>query len=91
MTRRQTTNRPDGPFTLTFAARPEEQVQIDWAPIDVMVLLESGMTVRSSTLAVDVATKTITTAALRAGRHQSGGRGAAAARMLVSGRSSLGT
>jgi putative transposase len=47
VTRRQAANRPDGPFTPMFAARPGEQVQIDSTPIDVMVLLESGMPVRA--------------------------------------------
>jgi len=66
VTRRQTANRPDGPFTPTFAARPGEQVQIDSTPIDVMVLLESGMPVRADlTIAVDVATRTICAAVLR--------------------------
>ena len=41
-------------------------MQIDSTPIDVMVLLESGMPVRADlTLAVDVATRTITAAVLR--------------------------
>jgi putative transposase len=66
VTRRQTANRPDGPFTPSFAARPGEQVQIDSTPIDVMVLLESGMPVRADlTIAVDVATRTICAAVLR--------------------------
>ena len=66
VTRRQAANRPDGPFTPTFAARPGEQVQIDSTPIDVMVLLESGMPVRADlTIAVDVATRTICAAVLR--------------------------
>src|SRR6266511_1701870 len=64
--RRQTANRPDGMFTPTFAARPGEQVQIDSTPIDVMVLLESGLPVRADlTIAVDVATRTICAAVLR--------------------------
>jgi hypothetical protein len=66
VTRRQTDNRPDGPFTPTFAARPGEQVQIDSTPIDVMVLLDSGLAVRADlTIAVDVATRTICAAVLR--------------------------
>jgi hypothetical protein len=66
VTRRQTANRPAGPFTPTFAARPGEQVQIDSTPIDVMVLLESGMPARADlTIAVDVATRTIGAAVLR--------------------------
>jgi len=66
VTRRQTASRPAGPFTPTFAARPGEQVQIDSTPIDVMVLLESGMPARADlTIAVDVATRTICAAVLR--------------------------
>jgi hypothetical protein len=66
VTRRQAANRPDRPFTPTFAARPGQQVQIDSTPIDVMVLLESGMPVRADlTIAVDVATRTICAAVLR--------------------------
>jgi putative transposase len=66
VTRRQTANRPDGVFTPTFAARPGEQVQIDSTPIDVLVLLESGMPVRADlTIAVDVASRTICAAVLR--------------------------
>lgn len=66
VTRRQTANRPPGMFTPTFAARPGEQVQIDSTPIDVMVLLESGMPARADlTIAVDVATRTICAAVLR--------------------------
>jgi hypothetical protein len=47
VTRRQTANRPVGPFTPSFAARPGEQVQIDSTPIDVLVLLDSGLPVRA--------------------------------------------
>jgi transposase InsO family protein len=66
VTRRQTANRPAGPFTPTLAARPGEQVQIDSTPLDVMVLLEDGVTVRADlTIAIDVATRTICAAVLR--------------------------
>lgn len=66
VTRRQMANRPDGPFTPTFASRPGEQVQIDSTPIDVMVLLETGIPVRADlTIAVDVATRTVCAAVLR--------------------------
>ncbi|HYS35914.1 MAG TPA: Mu transposase C-terminal domain-containing protein [Pseudonocardiaceae bacterium] len=66
VTRRQTANRPQGMFRPTFAARPGEQVQIDSTPIDVMVLLDSGMPVRADlTIAVDVASRTICAAVLR--------------------------
>jgi putative transposase len=66
VTRRQTANRPQGPFTPTFADRPGEQVQIDSTPLDVMVVLDSGVTARADlTIAVDVATRTICAAVLR--------------------------
>ncbi|OCC07513.1 Integrase core domain protein [Streptomyces sp. PTY087I2] len=66
VTRRQTANRPQGPFTPTFADRPGEQVQIDSTPLDVMVVLDSGLTARADlTIAVDVATRTICAAVLR--------------------------
>jgi transposase InsO family protein len=66
VTRRQAANRPERPFTPTFAARPGEQVQIDSTPIDVMVLLETGLLARADlTIAVDVATRTICAAVLR--------------------------
>ncbi|MFD7814096.1 integrase [Streptomyces sp. NPDC059785] len=66
VTRRQTVNRPQGPFTPTFADRPGEQVQIDSTPLDVMVVLDSGLTARADlTIAVDVATRTICAAVLR--------------------------
>jgi hypothetical protein len=66
VTRRQTANRPEGVFSPTFAARPGEQVQVDSTPLDVMVLLDTGMPVRADlTIAVDVATRTICAAVLR--------------------------
>ncbi len=66
VTRRQTANRPQGMFTPTHAARPGEQVQIDSAPIDVLVLLDNGVPVRADlTIAVDIATRTICAAVLR--------------------------
>ncbi|MEV0275212.1 Mu transposase C-terminal domain-containing protein [Streptomyces sp. NPDC050610] len=66
VTRRQAGNRPEGPFTPTFADRPGEQVQIDSTPLDVMVVLDSGLTARADlTIAVDVATRTICAAVLR--------------------------
>jgi hypothetical protein len=46
VTRRQTANRPAGPFTPTLVSRPGEQVQIDSTPIDVMVLAADGVPVR---------------------------------------------
>ncbi|NEC06972.1 Mu transposase C-terminal domain-containing protein [Streptomyces sp. SID7909] len=66
VTRRQTANRPQKMFTPTFAARPGEQVQIDSTPLDVMAVLDSGLTARADlTIAVDVATRTICAAVLR--------------------------
>ncbi|NYS18545.1 DDE-type integrase/transposase/recombinase [Streptomyces sp. SJ1-7] len=66
VTRRQAANRPQGPFTPTFADRPGEQVQIDSTPLDVMVVLDSGLTARADlTIAVDVATRTVCAAVLR--------------------------
>jgi putative transposase len=66
VTRRQTANRPPGVFTPTHAARPGEQVQIDSTPIDVLVLLDTGVPVRADlTIVVDVATRTICAAVLR--------------------------
>lgn len=66
VTRRQTANRPQKPFTPTFAALPGEQVQIDSTPLDVMAVLDSGLTARADlTIAVDVATRTICAAVLR--------------------------
>ncbi|MEV7193348.1 Mu transposase C-terminal domain-containing protein [Streptomyces sp. NPDC093510] len=66
VTRRQTANRPRGVFTPTFADRPGEQVQIDSTPLDVMVVLDSGLTARADlTIAVDVATRSICAAVLR--------------------------
>ena len=66
VTRRQTANRPPGVFTPTHAARPGEQVQIDSTPIDVLVLLDTGVPVRADlTIAVDVATRPICAAVLR--------------------------
>jgi hypothetical protein len=47
VTRRQTANRPAGAFTTTPAARPGEQVQIRFTPIDVLVLAADGVPVRA--------------------------------------------
>ena len=84
VTRRQAANRPERPFTPTFAARPGEQVQIDSTPIDVMVLLESGMPARADlTIAVDVATRTICAAVLRPVGTKAADAALLLARMLV--------
>jgi hypothetical protein len=66
VTRRQTANRPQQVFTVSHAMRPGEQVQIDSTPIDVLVLLDTGVPARADlTIAVDVATRTICAAVLR--------------------------
>jgi hypothetical protein len=66
VTRRQSANRPQEMFTPSAASRPGEQVQIDSTPIDVMVLLDTGIAVRADlTIVVDVATRTICAAVLR--------------------------
>jgi putative transposase len=84
VTRRQTANRPEGVFSPTFAARPGEQVQIDSTPIDVMVLLDTGMPVRADlTIAVDVATRTICAAVLRPVGTKAVDAALVLARMLV--------
>lgn len=65
-TRRSQANRPDGPFTASWAMRPGEQVQIDTTPLDVMVVLDDGVLGRPElTIAVDVASRTICAAVLR--------------------------
>jgi transposase InsO family protein len=65
-TRRSMANRPEGPFTATWAARPGQQVQIDTTVLDVMALFDDGHARRVElTAAVDVATRTICAAVLR--------------------------
>ncbi|GAA2707274.1 Mu transposase C-terminal domain-containing protein [Micromonospora olivasterospora] len=65
-TRRSTANRPGGPFTVTWATRPGQQVQIDTTVLDVMVVFDDGQARRVElTAAVDVATRTICAAVLR--------------------------
>ncbi|MCE3551949.1 Mu transposase C-terminal domain-containing protein [Pseudonocardia sp. RS11V-5] len=59
-TRRSAANRPEGPFTATWAARPGQQVQIDSTPLDVMAVFDDGHARRVElTAAVDVATRTL--------------------------------
>ncbi|GAB2752394.1 Mu transposase C-terminal domain-containing protein [Kitasatospora kifunensis] len=66
VTRRQTANRPAGVFTPTFAARPGEQVQIDVTPLDVMAVMDDGVTARAELIAaIDIATRTICAAVLQ--------------------------
>jgi Mu transposase, C-terminal len=84
VTRRQTDNRPETPFTPTFAVRPGEHVQIDSTPLDVMVLLDTGMPARAElTLAIDVATRTIAAAVLRPAGTKAVDAALLLARMLV--------
>jgi hypothetical protein len=44
--RRSNANRPATPFTVTIAQRPGEIVQIDTTPLDVMAVLDDGVTGR---------------------------------------------
>jgi transposase InsO family protein len=65
-TRRSLANRPVGPFGTVLAARPGELVQIDTTPLDVMALLEDGVSARVElTILVDLATRTICSGLLR--------------------------
>jgi transposase InsO family protein len=65
-TRRSQARRPEAPFTPTAAARPGEVVQIDTTPLDVLAVLDDGVTGRVElTIAVDAATRTICAAVLR--------------------------
>lgn len=65
-TRRSLANRPDGPFHARTVAAPGELVQIDSTPLDVLVLLEDGVTGRVElTGMIDVATRSVTAAVLR--------------------------
>jgi len=65
-TRRSRARRPEAPFTTTMAARPGEVIQIDTTPLDVLAILDDGVTGRAElSIAVDVATRTICAAILR--------------------------
>lgn len=65
-TRSSLAGRPEAPFTPTLAARPGEVVQIDTTPLDVLAILDDGVTGRVElTIAVDVASRTICAAILR--------------------------
>lgn len=66
VTRRQTANKPDRPYTATTAARPGEQVQLDATPLDVMAVMDDGVLGRAElVLAIDIATRTICSGVLR--------------------------
>nr|WP_078496291.1 Mu transposase C-terminal domain-containing protein [Streptomyces sp. W007] len=83
-TRRQNANRPEGPFTLTLAGRPGEQVQIDTTKLDVLAVLDDGSVRRPElTIAVDIATRTICAAALRPESTKAVDAALLLARMLV--------
>ncbi|MGY4782763.1 hypothetical protein ACVH9Z_22885 [Rhodococcus opacus] len=66
VTRRQTANKPPRPYTATTAARPGEQVQLDATPLDVMAVMDDGVTGRAElVLSIDIATRTICSGVLR--------------------------
>ncbi|APE10925.1 DDE-type integrase/transposase/recombinase [Rhodococcus ruber] len=65
-TRRSAANRPTGPFTVTWASRPGQHVQIDTTPLDVLAMFDDGIARRIElTAAVDVATRTLAAGVLR--------------------------
>ncbi|HCU91683.1 MAG TPA: integrase [Actinobacteria bacterium] len=65
-TRRSAAKVPDGPFGTVAAVRPGEWTQIDSTPLDVLVVLDNGMTDRAElTWLIDIATRTIPAAVLR--------------------------
>lgn len=65
-TRRSLANRPDGPFGTARAVRPGELVQIDTTPLDVMAVLDDGVSGRVElTMLVDMGTRTICSGVLR--------------------------
>ena len=66
VTRRGLAGRPQGMFGQWDPAAPGELMQIDSTPLDVLVLLEDGVTGRVElTGMIDVATRTVTAAVLR--------------------------
>jgi transposase InsO family protein len=82
--RRSNANRPAAPFTATSAQRPGEIVQIDTTPLDVMAVLDDGVTGRPElTITVDVATRTIGAAVLRPEGTKAVDAAVLLARMLV--------
>jgi putative transposase len=65
-TRRSLAARPEGMFGQVHPAAPGELVQIDSTPLDVLVLLDEGVTGRVElTGMIDVATRTVSAAVLR--------------------------
>jgi transposase InsO family protein len=82
--RRSNANRPAAPFTVTSAQRPGEIVQIDTTPLDVMAVLDDGVTGRPElTITLDVATRTIGAAVLRPEGTKAVDAAVLLARMLV--------
>jgi transposase InsO family protein len=82
--RRSNANRPAAPFTATAAQRPGEIVQIDTTPLDVMAVLDDGVTARPElTIVLDVATRTICAAVLRPAGTKAVDAAVLLARMLV--------
>ncbi|MFJ3762945.1 transposase [Streptomyces sp. NPDC090080] len=64
--RRWHASRPAPPFTPTVALRPGELVMLDSTPLDVMAVLDDGVTGRVElSIALDVATRSICAAVLR--------------------------
>jgi hypothetical protein len=83
-TRRSQARRPEAPFTPTMAARPGEVIQIDTTPLDVLAVLDDGVTGRAElTIAVDVATRTICAGVLRPAGTKAVDAALLLARMLV--------
>lgn len=83
-TRRTQALRPQAPFTPSGAARPGEVVQLDTTPLDVLVILDDGVTGRAElTIAVDVATRTICAAVLRPAGTKAVDASLLLARMLI--------
>ena len=82
--RRSNANRPVAPFTVTAAQRPGEIVQIDTTPLDVMAVLDDGVTGRPElAITLDVATRTIGAAVLRPEGAKAVDAAVLLARMLV--------
>ncbi|MFB4284279.1 Mu transposase C-terminal domain-containing protein, partial [Nonomuraea sp. MTCD27] len=83
-TRRSLANRPERPFTVTLAARPGQQVQIDTTVLDVLALFDDGQARRVElTAAIDIATRTICAAVLRPEGTKAVDAALVLARMLV--------
>jgi putative transposase len=65
-TRRSAAKPPDGPFGTVTAVRPGEWMQVDSTPIDIRVVLDTGVVDRAElTWLIDLATRSIPAAVLR--------------------------